>query len=191
MNTPTFKDKFGADWTIEIVVSDVERVRKRVINKDGKPVDLLDMTEKGDFSAILADSRIFPTVVFWLLYDEIMTRFSEEQYDADHAAEYAAYPEDKRLNTIQKAARWFGDQLGGDEVAAMAKAFEVALLNFMSPQLREKLKRVIAKQEELTEAILELTARETESQITTGLTALSESLPPSSESTSADTPSAS
>ncbi len=189
MNTSTFKDKQGIDWNIEIVVSGIDRVRKRVFNRDKKPVDLLEMTEHGDLSAITSDIRIFPTVVFWLIYEQVMERFSIEQYDADHAVEYETYPEEKRINPIQKAANWFGDRLGGDELAAMGEAFEVAILNFINPNIRDKIKRVMKKQTELNEAILERAALEAENQISAGLDALSRKPPQSLESTSEITPS--
>ena len=183
MDIPTFTDLQGDVWSLRLTTANIDKVRDHVKNKAGQPVDLLDMAEKGGFSVLTSDMRLFPTVVFWLIQDQIADRFSIDQFDADHAKEYALDPSLKNITPMQKAANWFGARLGGNQVADMAKAFVEAILNFIDPKVRQRLQTVIEKQEQLREAVLDKAQNETLRQLSAGLEELSSTVPPSSDST--------
>lgn len=190
-NLPVFKDDEGTPWTFRLTTRDIDRVRDHVKNKDGQPVDLLDMAERGDFSLLITDMRLFPTVCFWCLQSQVADLFNVEQYDYQHAKEYELDPSLKLQSTLQKAANWFGSRLGGDAIADMAKAFTEAILNFIDPRVREKLQKVLEKQEELQRAALDKAEETILNQLQAGLEGLSKTAPPFSESTQETTPSAS
>ena len=63
-----FTDKPGKVWLLDITFGDVERVRAHVSGVDGKPLDLLEIAEGGNFSPISGSVRKVIEVVFWLLY---------------------------------------------------------------------------------------------------------------------------
>ena len=180
---PTFTDLQSDVWSLRLTTADIDKVRDHVKNKDGQPIDLLDMAEKGDFSVLTSDMRLFPTVVFWLVQTQIADRFSVDQYDAEHAKEYALEPSLKNQTPMQKAANWFGSRLGGDQITNMAKAFVEAVLNFIDPKVRQRIQTVMQKQEQLRDAVLDRAQNETLRQLSAGLDELSLTVPPSSEST--------
>ena len=183
---PTFTDLQGDVWTLRLTTSDIDRVRDHVKNKDGQPIDILDMAERGDFTSLTSDMRLFPTVVFWLVQEQVADRFSVDQFDADHAKEYALEPSLKNMTPMQKAANWFGSRLGGDQVADMAKAFVEAVLNFIDPKVRQRIQTVLEKQEQLQNAVLDKAQQETLRQLSAGLEELSSTVPPSSDLTPED-----
>lgn len=144
----TFTDSKGLQWSLDIKVRDIERVKAHVKGNGGKPVDLLEIAEKGDFSAVSGSVQTVLQVVFWLLLDDIMTNFDREQWDADHATLYEMVPEEKRKTILQKAADWFGERIGGEEVLAMVKAWEAAILDFIpSPHVKNAVQNVMDRQE--------------------------------------------
>ena len=188
-NTPTFKDLKNDVWSLRLTTADIDRVRAHVKDNNGQPIDLLDMAEKGDFSSVTYNLRVFNLVVFWLLQEQIADRFSVEQYDAEHAKEYALDPDAKNISTLQKAANWFASRIGGDQFADMAKAFVDSVLNFIDPKVRKRLQVVLEKQEQLREAILDKATTDTLNQLSGGLDALSSNPPESSDLTPESTPS--
>lgn len=152
----TFTDSKGLQWSLEIKVRDIERVKAHVKGVNGQPVDLLDIAEKGDFSTISGSVQTVLQVVFWLLLDDIMANFDREQWDADHAALYELVPDEKRKTPLQKAADWFGERIGGVEVVNMARAWEEALLNFIpNPRVRTAVKNVMDREAEFQGKLME------------------------------------
>lgn len=144
----TFTDNTGMEWSLNIKVSDIERVKSHVKGVGGKPVDLLEVAEKGDFSAISGSVQTILNVIFWLLLDDIMAHFDREAWDADHAALYEAVPEEKKKTNIQKAADWFGSRISGEQVLQMVKAWEEALLGFIpTPRVRQAIEKVMEREE--------------------------------------------
>lgn len=143
-----FTDNTGYEWVLDIKVRDIERVKAHVTGINGKPVDLLEIAEKGDFSSVSGSVQIILKVIFWLLLDDIMANFDRESWDRDHATLYEVVPEEKRKTLIQKAADWFGERIGGEQVIEMVKAWESALLGFIPNQrVREAVEKVMDKQE--------------------------------------------
>jgi hypothetical protein len=143
-----FTDNTGYEWVLDIKVRDIERVKAHVTGINGKPVDLLEIAEKGDFSSVSGSVQIILKVIFWLLLDDIMANFDRESWDRDHATLYEVVPEEKRKTLIQKAADWFGERIGGEQVIEMVKAWESALLGFIpNPRVREAVEKVMDKQE--------------------------------------------
>lgn len=143
-----FTDNTGYEWVLDIKVRDIERVKAHVTGINGKPVDLLEIAEKGDFSSVSGSVQIILKVIFWLLLDDIMQNFDRESWDRDHATLYEVVPEEKRKTLIQKAADWFGERIGGEQVIEMVKAWESALLGFIpNPRVREAVEKVLDKQE--------------------------------------------
>lgn len=143
-----FVDNTGYEWSLDIKVRDIERVKAHVTGINGKPVDLLEIAEKGDFSSVSGSVQIILKVIFWLLLDDIMANFDREEWDRDHATLYEVVPEEKRKTLIQKAADWFGERIGGEQVIEMVKAWESALLGFIpNPRVREAVEKVMDKQE--------------------------------------------
>ncbi|MDO4585083.1 MAG: hypothetical protein Q4D62_13395 [Planctomycetia bacterium] len=63
--TALFTDNAGTIWPVKITYSDVERVKEDVLGNDGKPLDLFDIAERGDFSGISGSIRKVIEVVFW------------------------------------------------------------------------------------------------------------------------------
>lgn len=158
---PRFTDNTGLAWPIEIKVRDVERVKAHVTGVNGKPVDLLAVAEKGDFSAISGSVEVVLKVVFWLCFDEIMANFDREAWDKDHAALYEMCPEEKQKTPLQKAADWFGSRIGGEEVLPLVKAWEEALLNFIpNPRVSEALQKVMDREEVFREKVIEAAERD-------------------------------
>lgn len=142
----TFTDNKGKQWLVEIKVRDIERVKAHVKGFNGQPVDLLDVAEKGDFSAISGRVQQVLDVVFWLCFDEIMECFDRAQWDEDHASLYEMCPEEKRKSTLQKAADWFGERISGAQVLPLVKAWEEALLNFIpNPRVKEAVQKVMER----------------------------------------------
>ncbi|MDO4856965.1 MAG: hypothetical protein Q4A17_03355 [Thermoguttaceae bacterium] len=143
-----FTDNTGYEWVLDIKVRDIERVKAHVTGINGKPVDLLEIAEKGDFSSVSGSVQIILKVIFWLLLDDIMANFDRESWDRDHATLYEVVPEEKRKTLIQKAADWFGERIGSEQVIEMVRAWEAALLGFIpNPRVREAVEKVMDKQE--------------------------------------------
>lgn len=143
-----FTDNTGYEWVLDIKVRDIERVKAHVTGINGKPVDLLEIAEKGDFSSVSGSVQIILKVIFWLLLDDIMANFDREAWDRDHATLYEVVPEEKKKTLIQKAADWFGERIGGEQVIEMVRAWEAALLGFIPNQrVREAVEKVMDKQE--------------------------------------------
>ena len=143
-----FVDNTGYEWSLDIKVRDIERVKAHVTGINGKPVDLLEIAEKGDFSSVSGSVQIILKVIFWLLLDDIMQNFDREEWDRDHATLYEVVPEEKRKTLIQKAADWFGERIGGEQVIEMVKAWESALLGFIpNPRVKEAVEKVMDKQQ--------------------------------------------
>lgn len=144
----TFTDSTGMQWNLDIKVRDIERVKAHVKGVNGAPVDLLGVAEKGDFSAVSGSVQTILQVVFWLLLDDIMANFDREQWDSEHAALYEMVPEEKRKTLIQKAADWFGERIGGEQILPLVKAWEEALLNFIpNPRVRQAIEKVMEREE--------------------------------------------
>ena len=151
-----FTDSKGLQWSLEIKVRDIERVKAHVKGVNGQPVDLLDVAEKGDFSAISGSVQTVLQVVFWLLLDDIMANFDREQWDKDHAGLYEMVPEERKKTILQKAADWFGERIGGEEVLALVRAWEEAILGFIpNPRVREAVQKVMEREEVYQEKVIE------------------------------------
>ena len=143
-----FVDNTGYEWVLDIKVRDIERVKAHVTGINGKPVDLLEIAEKGDFSSVSGSVQIILKVIFWLLLDDIMANFDREEWDREHTTLYEVVPEEKKKTLIQKAGDWFGERIGGEQVIEMVRAWEAALLGFIpNPRVREAVEKVINKQE--------------------------------------------
>lgn len=143
-----FTDNTGYEWVLDIKVRDIERVKAHVTGINGKPVDLLEIAEKGDFSSVSGSVQIILKVIFWLLLDDIMANFDRESWDREHATLYEVVPEEKKKTLIQKAGDWFGERIGGEQVIEMVRAWEAALLGFIpNPRVREAVEKVMDKQE--------------------------------------------
>lgn len=184
---PTFTDVNGTSWHLRLTTRDIDRVRDHVTNSNGQPVDLLDMAERGNFSSIINDMRLFPTIVFWLVQDQVADRFNLDEYDAQHSKIYTLDESLKRQPPLQKAANWFGSLLDGDALNEMSKAFCEAIVNFTDPRIREKLKNVMAKQEELQKVALDKAEEVILREIRDGQDALSMTALQSSELTPENT----
>lgn len=151
-----FTDNTGFAWPLEIKVRDIERVKSYVKGVNGKPVDLLDVAEKGDFSAISGSVQTILQVVFWLCFDEIMANFDREQWDKDHQSLYEYLPIEKTKTPIQKAADWFGSRISGEQVLPLVKAWEEALLDFIpNPRVKAAIQKVMEREEIYQEKVIE------------------------------------
>lgn len=167
-----FKDKNGDMWVLDITFADVERVKKHVTGADGKPLELLEIAEQGDFSPISGSVRRVLDTVFWLLFPEIQTRFGS--------------------GTPQELADRFGALLNGDAIVAAIGAWEGAMVNFIpNLRLREALGKVMEKQEALRNSVCEVAETQCLKSISDGLDALSGNLPENSASTPTPTASGS
>lgn len=166
----SFTDNAGTVWNIKITYSDVERVKNHVLGADGKPLDLFDIAERGDFSGISGSVRKVIEVVFWLCYSKIS--------------------EQSGKTVPQECMDWFGERIGGDEIVAMVEAWEAAILNFIpNRQIRQAVKNVAEKQRALQTAIFQKAEEGCLRSITAGHAKLSGDLPASLESIPTDTPS--
>lgn len=148
----TFQDKDGKSWTLDIRTSDVWRVKKLVKDREGKPVDLLVMTERADFAPIKNDIATLVDVLAVLCHEEIQARFSVEQYDRDNAGMYEMIPELRDEPQMKKAFRWFADQICSRNLPEVVEAFIDAMINF-TPSLhrREALKKIHDAEKNLEE----------------------------------------
>ena len=157
---------------MHITYAAVERVKAHVTGNDGKPLDLLDIAERGDFSAISGSIRKVIEVVFWLRYPELKEQFNE--------------------GDPQKLADKFGETLDGDAIVALAESWEAAMLNFIpNRRIRQAVEKVMEKQKALQERILDVSEAESLRTVTAGLDALSGNTPENSASTPTPSPSAS
>lgn len=152
----TFKDSKGLEWSIEIKVRDIERVKAHVTGVNGQPVDLLDIAEKGDFSAVSGSLQTVLQVVFWLCFEEIMANFDKHEWDRLHRSLYEYLPEEQNKTLVQKAADWFGERIGGAEVLALVRAWEGAILNFIpNPRVQQAVRNVMEREEVYQEKLME------------------------------------
>ena len=148
---------------IHITYAAVERVKSHVTGNDGKPLDLLDIAERGDFSAITGSVRKIIEVVFWLNYPEIQKEFGS--------------------GTAQELADKFGETLDGDAIVELVESWEAAMLDFIpNRRIRAAVEKVLEKQRTLQTRIIEQAETQALSQITDGLETLSGNLPENSES---------
>lgn len=153
-NTNYFTDSKGNLWLLEITTRDVDRVRSHVVGTNGKPVDLFEVAERGDFSTISDSTQVVINVIFWLCFEQVMERFDIGAWDEAHKKEYVFFPEKAKQPAIQKAAEWFGSLIGGKELESMSRAWEVALLNFIPNQaVREAVRNVLIKTEKLAATV--------------------------------------
>lgn len=145
-----FQDKYGEIWTLDIKTSDVQRVKKLVKDRDGKPVDLLAMTERANFSAIKNDLETLVSVILVLCFEEINERFSVEQWDKKNEATYELIPEWRDEPRMKKAFRWLESRISCDNLPDAVEAFIDAMINF-TPSLhrREALKKIEKAEEEM------------------------------------------
>ena len=149
-----FTDKPGKVWLLDITFGDVERVRAHVSGVDGKPLDLLEIAEGGDFSPISGSVRKVIEVVFWLLYP--------------------ALQDESRKTNQQDTFDWFASRLGGQQIVELIQAWEVALVNFIPNKLiKEAVGAVLEKQTALQEAVLEKAKSDCVKQLADGLDVLS------------------
>ena len=152
----TFTDNTGMEWNLDIKVRDIERVKAHVKGVNGNPVDLLDVAEKGDFSAISGSVQTILQVVFWLIFDEIMANFDRAEWDRTHRSLYEYLPEEKNKPLVQKAADWFGERIGGEQILPLVKAWEEALLGFIpNPRVKQAIQRVMEREEVYQEKLFQ------------------------------------
>lgn len=138
-----FTDAAGDVWVLDIKVADVERVKKLVFDKHGLPIDLLAVTERGDFRQIKNDLATAINVIQVLCLDQIGHRFDLEKYDAENEALYEMIPEWRGESRMQKASRWLAARINHEVLPAMMEAFYEALLNFTSsPSRRDAMKSI-------------------------------------------------
>ncbi len=153
-----FRDKDKNVWNIHITFADVERVKSHVVGNDEKPLDLLDIAERGDFSAVSGSIRKIIDVVFWILYPSIVEKFGNEK--------------------PQVLAEKFGELLDGDAIVSLVEGWEASMLNFIpNRRIRLAVEKVAAKQKKLQTRIIEKAETQTLRQLTGGLDALSGSAP--------------
>lgn len=153
----TFTDNTNYNWDIHITTAGVERVKAHVIGVNGQPVDLFAIAEAGDFSAISGRLQIVLQVVFWLCLDEILQNFDLENWDKTHTSTYALIPDEQKKTTLQKAADWFGERIGGKELQEMTEAWETAIINFIpNARIRQGIENVLAKEKEYNFAMIEV-----------------------------------
>jgi hypothetical protein len=61
---------------------------------------------------------------------------------------YEYLPEEKNKPLVQKAADWFGERIGGEQIHPLVKAWEEALLNFIpNPRIKQAIQRVMEREE--------------------------------------------
>lgn len=154
---------------IHITYAAVERVKAHVTGTDGKPLDLLDIAERGDFSSISGSVRKIIEVVFWLRFPELQEQFGG--------------------GTPNELADKFGETLDGDAIVELVDDWEAAMLGFIpNRRVRSAVEKVLEKQKTLQNRIVEQAETLAMNQITDGLETLSGSLPANSESIPTPTP---
>ena len=58
--------------------------------------------------------------------------------------------------SIQKAADWFGERIGGEQILPLVKAWEEALLNFIpNPRVKAAIQKVMEREEIYQEKVIE------------------------------------
>ena len=138
-----FSDATGDVWVLDIKVADVERVKKLVTDKSGVPIDLLAITERGEFKQLKNDIEISLNIIQVLCLEQIGQRFDVTQYDAENATLYEMIPEWRNESRMKKASRWLASRINHEVLPAMIEAFFEALLNFTSsPSRRDAMKSI-------------------------------------------------
>ncbi|MDO4574169.1 MAG: hypothetical protein Q4D98_03025 [Planctomycetia bacterium] len=172
----SFTDKFGKSWPVEIRFKDIELIRSRLTDDDGKPLNLLDLADQGRLYQILTSTQRMIEIVFLCCLDEVRESFQEEAFDSSHQAEAELIPALK-TDRIRKMGFWFGERLNGAAIEEMTEAFKEAIVDFtQNPHLRQALRTVLANQAQLIESqarrirqeslhILEVTEQAMESQL--------------------------
>ena len=175
-----FTDNRGEVWTIDITYADVERVKQHMTGADGKPLDLLEIAEQGDFSPISGNVRRVLDTVFWLCLEQIQERFDLDTWNETHSNSLIPCSE----TPLQKAAHWFSTRIGSEEILKIVSAWEVAMINFIpNRRIREAVTKVLEQERTLQTKAYELAEKECLKDIADGLAKLSGNLPENSEST--------
>jgi hypothetical protein len=161
-----FKDAVGDTWILDIKVADVERVKKLVFDKNGVPVDLLAITERGEFKQIKNDIETTLNIIQVLCLEQIGRRFNVAKYDAENEYLYEAVPEWRDESRTRKASRWLAARINHEVLPAMMEAFFEALLNFTSsPSRRAALKSIYDGESELEKLTCQETVRQMQAAV--------------------------
>jgi hypothetical protein len=146
----TFKDVNGTEWILDIKFRHVEEIKRYCKGKDGKPIDLLSILERGNLEQLVNDIELMVNVVFVICYNQVRERFNLALYDEANRETYEMCPELKTESEKIKASRWFGEQLNGQSLIEMVDAFQEALVNFFPNESRKAaLKKILEKSREL------------------------------------------
>ena len=145
-----FTDTNSRTWLVDIKFRHVDEIKRFCKGKDGKPLDLLAVLEKGAVESVFNDTETVVNMVFVLCYPEVRKYFNLAEYDAANAAYYEAVPELKAESEMFKAARWFAEQLDGQALLALGYALQEAIVNFCPSEGRKAtLKKMLEKSREL------------------------------------------
>lgn len=147
-----FTDKFGKSWNVEFRFRDMERIRSRLKDEAGKPLNLLDLADRGELYRVLTSAQRMIDMVFLCCLDEVKTSFDEEAFDREHAVDAEMIPELK-TDIIRKMGYWFGERLNGSALEEMTEAFKEAIVDFTrNPHHRAALRTVLENQDRLMES---------------------------------------
>jgi len=149
-NMSRFTDANGRDWSFDIKVKDIESIKRYCKDREGKPLDLFAILDRGNFEVFVNDVELVVNIVFVLCYEEVKKHFNLADYDGAMRTEYEMFPELKSESEMFKAARWFSGQLNGQALAALLDAFQEAIIDFFPNESRKPaLKKIREKSKEL------------------------------------------
>ena len=145
-----FRDANGTEWFFEIKFRHVEEIKRFCKGKDGKPLDILTVLERGHVDELFGDTETMFNIVFVLCYEKVREQFNLAEYDESQRENYEMFPELKTENAKIKASRWFGGLLDGQALTALGEAFQDAMVNFCPNQNRkEALRKILEKSKEV------------------------------------------
>ena len=146
----TFIDANGQEWFLDIKIRHIEEVKRFCKGRDGKPIDLLEILERGNLERLIFDIEALVNTAFVICDKQVAERFNLADYDVANAATYEMIPEWKTESTKIKASRWFGELINGAALRSLTSAFEEALVNFCQSESRQAaLKKLLEKSREL------------------------------------------
>ena len=130
-----FTDKDGKLWSFDLTFGALERVNQHVLTSDGKPFDLVRMSEKMELGELAMDGRKFLEICFWVLRPEIQQRSG--------------------ASDDQKAWDYFADLITGAAIRQMRDIFTQAFLDFIpSRQFADAIRMDMAAMDALMETAL-------------------------------------
>ena len=149
----SFKTSNGETWILEIKTKHAMLVKNYVRDKDGNPIDLLELADSGLLFKVLSSLETLLNVAFCCCLDEIKTRFSVENYDRENEGLYELFPEMKNETAFQKSQRWFAGLMNGEALVSVTNAMKEAVLDFCPSQpQKDAYRKVFQSTKRLDEA---------------------------------------